>query len=109
MTREEAVKLYDSKWWEGQSDYDLAKFQLFEDRLCMPFEVFHKAISLALGRDVYTHEFGLNREGLQKELLGELPPPTLEEVIGLIPPEKLMVLTTGSESSDHTLDAAIVR
>ena len=51
----------------------------------LPFDVFHEAVGQALGRPVYTHEFGLNREGLQQELMGDAPPPTLQDLLDLLP------------------------
>jgi len=92
MTREEAIALADSGWWEHLSDFERAKFQLFEDKLCMPFEVFHKSVEKALDRPVWTHEFGLNHEGLKKELLGDAPAPTMQEILDLIPEDKRIIL-----------------
>lgn len=57
LTEEQAIRLAETKFWETMTDHDIAKFQLFEDRLCMPFGVFHRAIEKALGRPVWTHEF----------------------------------------------------
>ena len=71
---------------------EIAEFQMEQDRLCVPFDVFHKAIEDALGRPVYTHEFGLNRDGLRKELNGEKESPTLEEIINLIPENKRILI-----------------
>lgn len=92
LTQEEAVALHDSKAWEAWSHHDRAAFQMGQDRLCMPFAVFHEAVEKTLGRPVYTHEFGLNRAGLTKELLGEAAPPTLEEIIGMLPADKVIVV-----------------
>lgn len=97
MTRDQAIALYESKFWESMSHREIAISQLWEDRSCMPFEVFHEAIEKALGRPVFTHEFGLNRDGLKKELLGELDPPTLKEVINLIPESKRIILIKNKE------------
>ncbi|MCJ7483909.1 MAG: hypothetical protein MUO31_13200 [Thermodesulfovibrionales bacterium] len=94
MTKEEAITLAGSGFWEHLTSEEIAKFQLFEDKLCMPFGVFHQAIEEALGRPVYTHEFGLNREGLEKELIGEAEPPTLQEIMELIPEEKRIIIVT---------------
>lgn len=66
MTREEAVKMTDSKWYELKTAEEIVKFQLYEERLCMPFPLFHKAIEEVLGRPVYTHEFA-RVKNLQKE------------------------------------------
>lgn len=94
LTRAQAVALYESKFWEPMGYLERATFQLLEDRLCMPFGVFHEAIEKVLGRPVFTHEFGLSRDGLIRELLEGAPRPTMAEIIGLIPPEKLIVLET---------------
>lgn len=66
MTREEAVKMADSKWYELKTAEEIVKFQLYEERLCMPFSLFHKAIEEVLVRPVYTHEFACVKN-LQKE------------------------------------------
>jgi len=94
MTKEEAIKLAESGFWETMTDRERATFQLFEDRLCMPFGVFHAAIEKTLGRPVYTHEFGLDRVGLQRELLGDRPTPTIEDILNLIPADKRVVVVT---------------
>lgn len=108
MKTEEAIALSETKFWESMSFYDRAKFQLFEDKLCMPFDVFHEAMEKALGRPVFTHEFGLNHEGLKRELLGEQKPPTIEEIINLIPEEKRIVVGLPGEPNDQTPEAGIV-
>ena len=92
MTKEQAIKLFESNFWEDMSQREIAEFQLLESRLCMPFDIFHKAIEEALGRPVYTHEFGLDREGLIEEFYGARPRKTLEEIINMIPEEKRIVL-----------------
>jgi len=57
MTEEEAINLYNSKWWENKTDEEVALFQLNEPLLCMPFHVFHNAVEKWLGRPVWSHEF----------------------------------------------------
>ena len=85
MTKEQAIAFYDSGAWENLTDYQRASLQLTVDKLCMPFDIFHKSIEAVLGRPVYTHEFGVNRHGLLAELHGEQKPTTLDEVIDMIP------------------------
>ena len=98
MTREEAEALAGADWWEHVTPQEAALFQMQEDRLCMSFSKFHELMEQALGRPVYTHEFGLNRDGLLAELKGDAEAPTLEEIINLIPKEKrLIVLAPGQE------------
>ena len=90
--RDAAIALANTKWWEGREAREVAKFQLFTNELCVPFDLFHEAIEKTLGRPVFTHEFGLNFDGLAMELLGEADAPTLEQIINLIPKEKRVVV-----------------
>lgn len=69
-----------------------ALFQMNTPRLCMPFDVFHEAVEHALGRPVFTHEFGLNYKGLLAEMNGEKVAPTFEEICALIPAEKRLLV-----------------
>lgn len=92
MTKEKAIALAESKFWEGMTHRQIAEFQMCEEKLCMPFSVFHEAVEKTLGRPVYTHEFGLNFQGLKDELFNGKPAPTLEEIINLIPEEKRLIV-----------------
>ena len=92
MTEDEAKKLAASGFWETMSHRDRAMFQMHEKKLCMPFDVFHEAMEKTLERPVFTHEFGLNYEGLKAELLGEAEAPTFEEIMALIPADKRVII-----------------
>ena len=94
MTSKQAIELANTGFWEKMSYRDIATFQLFEEKLCMPFDVFHEAVEKALGRPVFTHEFGLDFDGLRAELLGSREAPTLDEIINLIPEDKRIVVVT---------------
>ena len=83
MTKEEAIELCESGWWKTASDNEIVAFQLFEDRLCLPFSEFHRAISAVLGRPVYTHEFAF-RDILQEEYLTNRPLLTLGESMSIL-------------------------
>lgn len=91
LSEAEAITLFHTRWWEGRSARELATFQLFTERLCMPFDVFHRAVVEALGRPVFTHEFAC-ADSLKAELLGEKSAPSFEEVLLLIPAEKLVIV-----------------
>lgn len=91
FTKKQAIAFGENKLYEPLSYRERAELQLFQQKLCMPFDVFHEAIEKALGRPVYTHEFAFIGE-LQKEFLGEKEPPTLDEILSLISKEKLIVL-----------------
>ncbi|MCF7905728.1 hypothetical protein K9L63_00865 [Candidatus Gracilibacteria bacterium] len=59
---------YDNEWWNSNDPMEVAMGQLNEPTLIMDFGKFHEAIEKALGRPVYTHEFGINADGLKEEL-----------------------------------------
>ena len=75
MTKEEAIAMYDSGWWKDKTAKEIVAFQLYEDRLCLPFAEFQKAVESALGRSVWTHEFA-DRDGLKAEFEGKREPET---------------------------------
>lgn len=91
LTKEQAIAFAESKCYEDMTYRQIAEFQIEQDKLCMPFNVFHEAIEKTLGRPVFTHELAL-REELRKELYGEKEPPTFKEICGLIPKEKLILI-----------------
>lgn len=68
LTREEAIEFHDSKKWESMTLHERAEFQLDQDKLCMPFDVFHEAVEKTIGRPVFTHEFGMNAERIKDEV-----------------------------------------
>lgn len=94
LTKEQAIAFYDNKCYVSLTSRQIAEFQLEQDRLCVPFDIFHKAIEETLGRPVFTHEFSLNREELKQELYGAKEAPTLEEIINLIPEDKRIIILT---------------
>ena len=91
--RDKAIELAESHWWELCDDREIAEFQLFTAELCMPFDRFHQALEAALGRPVWTHELGMNYDGICQEFLGERAAPSMDEIMNLIPAEKRIVLT----------------
>jgi hypothetical protein len=92
FTKDEAIVFCNSKAWKDMDPIALAKFQLFQDLLCIPFGVFHEAMEKALGRPVWTHEFAY-RDQLKAELMGDSSPPTMEDIINLIPADKRLIVT----------------
>lgn len=93
MTKEKAIALAESGFWKDMTARKIAEFQMMEEKLCMPFDVFHKAIEETLGRPVYTHEFGMNYDGLKAELFNGATPPTLADIINMIPEDKRIIIT----------------
>lgn len=100
--REKAIALYNSEWWKCKTHREIAEFQLFTAELSMPFVVFHEALEKSLGRSVWTHEIGMNYEGLAQEFLGEKPAPTMDEILNLIPVEKRIVIAVDRSPTPAT-------
>ena len=92
LTQEQAITFYASGAWENMTPQQLASFQIHQDLLCVPFSEFHKAIETTLGRPVFTHEFGLNRDGLIAEMEGKVIAPSFEEILSLLPADKTVVV-----------------
>jgi hypothetical protein len=97
MTREEAIAFGEAKKWEPMTLRERAVFQMQEERLCMPFSVFHEAVEKTLGRPVYTHEFAGNRDRILRELLEGAPPPSLTEIVEMFPAEKKVLVIKPSK------------
>lgn len=91
--RDKAIELANSNWWIGRDSKEIAKFQLFTEELAMPFDVFHEALEASLGRPIFTHELGLNLDGIMLEFMGEKDAPTFEEIMNLIPEGKRIIIT----------------
>lgn len=94
--KEAAIALGKSGWWKDKSPEEICDVQLFTKELCMDFGDFHGAIEKALGRPVYTHEFGLDYDGIVAEYLGDRAAPTIEQIIGLLPADKTIVIALSS-------------
>jgi len=84
MTKEMAIKLANSGFWERLTYRERAIFQLSHRLLCMPFSVVEKA----LGRPVFTHEFA-RPDLLMEELIGLKEAPTFQDIVDLLPKNKV--------------------
>ena len=91
LTREQAIAFAENKGYEGWTARQIAEFQLQQRKLCVPMDVFNKAIEETLGRSVWTHEFA-KPELLIKELGGDRPAQTMQEIIEMIPAEKRIII-----------------
>lgn len=98
LTREQAAALGETEWWKGLDCRAVAGFQLFTKRLCMPFSEFQGAVEQALGRPVWTHEFGAQNR-LQDEFLGHRPKPSFTDIMSLIPKDKLIIVIVDTKES----------
>ena len=90
--KDNAIELADSEWWKERTHREIAGFQLFVKELCCPFDVFHEAVEKSLGRSVWTHEFGMNLDGIQDEFIGDGTAPSMQEIIEMIPEDKRIIV-----------------
>ena len=60
LTSEEAIAFAESKKWETMSKKEIAKFQMGQTYLCVPFNVFHEAVEHTVGHPVFTHQLASN-------------------------------------------------
>ena len=86
LSKKEAIAFSENQISKDWTSEQIVRFQLFQDKLCMEFSVFHKAIEDVLGRPVFTHE--ICSESMILEYLGEKEPPTLQEIMDIIPEDK---------------------
>lgn len=92
MTEEEAIEFAESGAWKDMSFEERAVFGMTQRLLCMPFSILHEAVSETLGRPVFNHELGLARKDILAELVGTKEAPTFEDIIKMLPEEKLIIL-----------------
>ena len=86
MTTKEAILLFVNRWYELQTLLEIVEFQLYEEKLCMPFNLFHCVVEKVLGRPVYKHEFA-DMERLREEFQEK------KETLDIQEPEKTVMDT----------------
>jgi hypothetical protein len=57
LNEDEAIEIERSGVWKWWTNRERLMFQMSQDNLCMPFEVFHKATEVVLGRPVLIDEY----------------------------------------------------
>jgi hypothetical protein len=90
LTEKEAIALAESGDWKFWDSEKIVRFQLFQRKLCMDFSAFHRATEEVLARPVFTHEFA-DRDRIVEEYLGTREAPTMEEIIDMLPKDKLVI------------------
>lgn len=90
--RDAAIALAKTKWWEGLQSRDIAIRGLSIRELCIPFAMLHEHVEKALGRPVFTHEFASLR--ILDEVLGNVPAPTFDEIVAMIPEDKRILIVS---------------
>lgn len=64
---EQMERFGNNHWWTSKDKKVLGYYQLMNPILLVPFDKFHEALEFLLGHPVWTHEMGLNYEGLKAE------------------------------------------
>lgn len=60
------MKKYDHAWWESKDPVEVARYQVFEP-IILNGHLYRKGLEKLIGRGIYCHELGLNREALMQE------------------------------------------
>ena len=97
LGRDRAIAMAKTEWWKGLPHSSIAYTQMIIEELVMPFDVFHEALESTLGRPVFTHELGMNLDGIWLEMNGRAEAPSFEKIISMIPAEKRVVLVLPEE------------
>jgi len=79
LTEAQAIEFAESEAWREWTPEQRGAFQLFQELMCLPWEVFHEGIEAALGRPVWTHEFA-RADDLRMEWKGLVGPQTTQDV-----------------------------
>jgi hypothetical protein len=79
FNEQEAIDFYESGGWKNWDIKDVALFQLYQPKLCVPFTLYHEAIEALLDRSVYTHELA-ETEVLIAEYEGKIDKPTITDI-----------------------------
>lgn len=87
ISKEQSIKLAESGVWKEWDPHKLVRFQLFQKRLSVDFAAFHEALEAVLDRPVFTHEMGINYDGIVEEYLDvtNTSVPTFKELVEYIP------------------------
>jgi len=91
FNEDQAIAFAKSEAWKNMDPKERAAWQLEQELLCMPFQVFQESVEEALGRPVLTHEFA-NRAALRLEMEGKAKPPTFAQILAMLPQGKTVVV-----------------
>lgn len=98
ISKETALSIYSMGVWKEMTDTEKVRLQLYQDRLCMPWQEFIGSLSRVLGRSVWTHEFAGNegQKRLQEEFEGIRPNPSFQDIFNqlrtLVPEDKIIMV-----------------
>jgi hypothetical protein len=97
LTAEQARWLAKSKWWKGKTAREIVTVQLYQDRLCTDWAVFHAAVEEVFGRPVWSHEFAYP-DRLRAEFNGDCEAPSFSKIMDLLDPDKTVIVVAPGRS-----------
>ena len=92
LSKLQITAFIEQRLWESMTFEELAKFQVTQETLCVPFGVYRNAAERTLGRPLLNLQLVTGRERVKGELFGGTPPESVREVIDIIPLHKRMIL-----------------
>jgi hypothetical protein len=91
LSKEEAIEIGKSGVWKEWDATKKVLVQLFNDLMCIPISEYQNALNEVLGRLVLTHELAYP-DMLRDEYLTLRPPPTMQEIIDLMPGDRPLIV-----------------
>lgn len=79
LDKTQAVEIYRSGLWKKWDHEQRVKCQLFQQRLCMPFKIFHQSLESVLKRHIQFTEFS-NSADLIDEYINTHQLPSWKEI-----------------------------
>lgn len=67
LTKQQAIQIGESKVWQTWTPQQIAKFQYLQEKLCVPFSLFHKSVETVLGGAIL--DISLTRECVKQSVL----------------------------------------
>jgi len=97
LTKTQAVAFIETKAYEDLTYKQIADFQILQERVCVPFSVYHGAATEATGRCIMSDELyhPLGMKGIIIDLMKKAPISTFDEIMELIPAGKRIEIFQG--------------
>ena len=86
LTKKSAIELENKGFWTKMNNDDIARFQLYQPILCIPFNIFQGCLEKLFDRPIQLLEFGLSNLILEYEK-HFTPIKNEAQWIGLLPDE----------------------
>jgi hypothetical protein len=71
LTLEEAVEFMDDQKWKEMTPLEIAKFQVQQERLCMPMSVFSVSVEYVLGCRIMIRDWICDSKKITAEILAK--------------------------------------